>query len=176
MCIKYVKNVKIKNIVYFLNHIENYLSISALIIFFLAICINVFLRYFFNKPFVHGDEISRFLFVYMVFFGASNAVKNNKHIAVDYFMKTLPLSRKYKEIIEFFINILIIYFLITLIYWGFRFSYRVRFMISPSMEIPWIYIYIAIPLLAISMCIQYVEKVIKIMKEVKVNHGNGNNH
>lgn len=153
------KSVKIKNIAYVLNHIENYISIAALITFFGVICVSVFSRYVLGAPLIYVDEFSRFLFIFMVLFGASEAVKTKSHIAVRFIVTSLP--KKYKEIIEFFIDILIIFFLLNLIYWGILFSYRVRNMVTPAMEIPWIYIYSFIPLIATLMCLQYVLKVIK---------------
>ncbi len=157
------KSVKIKNIAYVLNHIENYISIAALIAFFGVICVSVFSRYVLGAPLIYGDEFSRFLFIFMVLFGASAAVKTKSHIAVSFITKSLP--KKHKEIIEFFIDILIIFFLLNLIYWGTLFAYRVRKMVTPAMEIPWIYIYSFIPLIATLMCVQYVLKNIKkIMK------------
>ena len=51
---------------------------------------NVVLRYGFNSGITQSEELSRWLFVWMVFCGAAVVLKEGGHIAVDFVVQALP--------------------------------------------------------------------------------------
>lgn len=51
---------------------------------------NVVLRYLFNSGITWSEEMSRYLFVFMIFAGAALALIQNKHLAVDMLVERLP--------------------------------------------------------------------------------------
>ncbi|MCX7779448.1 MAG: TRAP transporter small permease [Negativicutes bacterium] len=51
---------------------------------------NVFLRYFFNSGITWAEEMSRFLFVWIVFMGAIGALKDNNHLGFTSLVQKLP--------------------------------------------------------------------------------------
>lgn len=51
---------------------------------------NVLLRYFFNSGFTWAEELSRFLFVWIVFMGAIGALKDNNHLGFTSLVQKLP--------------------------------------------------------------------------------------
>lgn len=53
---------------------------------------NVVLRYLFNSGITWSEEMSRYLFVFMIFAGAALALIQNKHLAVDMLVERLPPS------------------------------------------------------------------------------------
>ncbi|WP_400164602.1 TRAP transporter small permease [Brevibacillus sp. TJ4] len=68
---------------------------------FMAVCLalmsilvfsNVVLRYALNSGIPWAEEMSRFLFVWMVFLGAIGALKDHGHLGVDLVIKKLPES------------------------------------------------------------------------------------
>jgi TRAP-type C4-dicarboxylate transport system permease small subunit len=64
---------------------------------FMAILVfgNVVLRYLFNSGITWSEEMSRFLFVWLIFLGAIGALKDNEHLGVDMLIKRLsPLLKK----------------------------------------------------------------------------------
>ncbi|NQD79515.1 TRAP transporter small permease [Pseudomonas seleniipraecipitans] len=61
------------------------LSVMALLVFG-----NVVLRYVFNSGITWSEEMSRYLFVFMIFFGAALALIQHKHLAVDMLVEHLP--------------------------------------------------------------------------------------
>jgi TRAP-type C4-dicarboxylate transport system permease small subunit len=55
---------------------------------------NVVLRYGFNSGIVFSEEVSRFLFVWMVFLGSVLMLRDNGHLGVHTVTKMLPLWGK----------------------------------------------------------------------------------
>jgi TRAP-type C4-dicarboxylate transport system permease small subunit len=70
---------------------------------------NVVLRYVFNSGITWSEEMSRFLFVWMVFLGSIAALKENMHLGVD--IVTNLLSRRWKKIFFIISNSLVLYVL-----------------------------------------------------------------
>jgi TRAP-type transport system small permease protein len=55
---------------------------------------NVVLRYGFNSGITFSEEVSRFLFIWVVFVGAVLTLRDNAHLGVHMVTKLLPLSGK----------------------------------------------------------------------------------
>ena len=55
---------------------------------------NVVLRYGFNSGIMFSEEVSRFLFVWMVFLGSDLMLRDNGHLGVHTVTKLLPLAGK----------------------------------------------------------------------------------
>jgi TRAP-type transport system small permease protein len=70
---------------------------------------NVLLRYLFNSGITWSEEMSRFLFVWMVFLGAIAALKDNMHLGVDLIVNALP--EKAKKVVFVISNLLVLYVL-----------------------------------------------------------------
>lgn len=67
-----------------------YLMALSLAIMFLAVFVNVLLRYLFGSGFPESEELSRLLFVWLIFLGATLAVGKNAHIGFDLVQSKLP--------------------------------------------------------------------------------------
>ena len=64
-------------------------SVVLLVIMSLLVIINVALRFIFNSSIVFSEEISRFLFIWVVYIGAIIAVRDDSHIYVDFLRNKL---------------------------------------------------------------------------------------
>lgn len=73
-------------------------------------------RYALNNPFVWAEEISTYLFIWIVFLGSGLAFQRRSHIALDYFVRLLPdpLSRRLHLVLSLFV----LAFLVLLGYQG----------------------------------------------------------
>jgi C4-dicarboxylate transporter DctQ subunit len=69
-------------------------SISGIILLFVtfSIFVDVFLRYFFNRPSTWITEVSTYLFLYIIFFSTSYALQSDLHIRVNFLTTYLPDS------------------------------------------------------------------------------------
>ena len=56
--------------------------------------LQVILRFAFHTGFAWGEEVSRFIFVWLVFLSIPYAVRNARHISIDFIREFLPVSIK----------------------------------------------------------------------------------
>ena len=96
-----VKN-KFNNIINTFNDVCTGLFFSAM---FITVFFSVVLRYFFGFTFRWTEELTRYLFIYMVFFGIPIAFRENIHAMIEYFRSTL--FKKISSIIQIFCELLI---------------------------------------------------------------------
>ena len=68
--------------------------ISMLGLMVVLVFMNVVLRYGFNSGITFSEEVSRFLFVWVVFLGAVLTLRDNGHLGVHTLTKVLPLRWK----------------------------------------------------------------------------------
>ncbi|WP_312198182.1 TRAP transporter small permease [Anaerospora hongkongensis] len=75
---------------------------------------NVILRYFFNSGLPWAEELSRFLFVWITFLGAIEAMKENKHLGFSSLIKKMkPRIQKLFYVISNIVMLYILYLLLT---------------------------------------------------------------
>ena len=55
-----------------------------------VVVVDVFLRYFFNKPLLFSDEITIYCMIYITFVGAAFTMKLRRHVNVDLLLIHLP--------------------------------------------------------------------------------------
>ena len=91
------------------NGILNVLIVLTLAMMCILVFGNVVLRYVFNSGITWSEEMSRFLFVWMVFLGAIAALKENMHLGVDIVINALP--HKAKKVVFIVSNLLVLYVL-----------------------------------------------------------------
>ncbi|WP_197046715.1 TRAP transporter small permease [Oceanobacillus salinisoli] len=109
--------------------------------------LEVFARNVLGFSFSWSGELSRFLLIWITFFGASAVYKRLEMPAFD--LLTAKLSEKKNGSIIFKItNLLIIVFSVIIAYSGFleSFSKTVRMQSTPSLNISMTYPYLAIPI------------------------------
>ena len=81
------------------------MSILALMV--ILVFGNVVLRYGFNSGIVFSEEVSRFLFIWLVFLGAVLMLKENGHLGVHTLTKRLPLAgQKFCKLISDLLTLL----------------------------------------------------------------------
>jgi TRAP-type C4-dicarboxylate transport system permease small subunit len=100
---------------------------------------NVVLRYLFNSGLTWAEELSRFLFVWLVFLGAIGAMKDNSHLGFTSLVQKLPNTLKK---IVFVISNVIVLFCIWVVFQG---SVEMTMMttqtLSPATGLPLSYMY-----------------------------------
>ncbi|PWF21447.1 TRAP transporter small permease [Corticimicrobacter populi] len=76
---------------------------------------NVVLRYAFNSGITWSEEMSRYFFVFMIFFGSVNAAMLGKHISVDMFVLRLaPGARRAARILACLLSLAVL----AILAWG----------------------------------------------------------
>ena len=91
-------------------------TVSGLILLFVtfSIFVDVFLRYFFDRPSIWITEVSTYLFLYIVFFGAAYALQEGLHIRVTFVVD--QLNDSIKRIIGLVTSLIAMFFTFVLLW------------------------------------------------------------
>jgi len=100
---------------------------------------NVVLRYAFHSGITWSEEMSRYLFVWMVFLGAIGALKDNDHLGVDVLLKKLPLGAK--RIVFILSNAIVLYVLWLLLDGSWKITMSSLETRAPATNLPLAYVY-----------------------------------
>lgn len=123
---------------------------------------NVIGRYFLESALAWSEEISRFLFIWLVFFGAILAYVNDEHLALDLLVKVLPT--KVSQMVAVIADLLVVYALSLITIGGYKITLENWAWLSPAAEIPYGYVYIVVPFTGAILIIQAVLKTIHHIK------------
>lgn len=110
---------------------------------------NVIMRYFFSASLTWAEEVSRFLFIWLIFLGAIVAFKDNAHLGVDTLVNRLtPKGKK----VLYVVNCFVILATMGLTLDG---SWRLTLLnvdqSSPAIGLPYAYVYSSGVVLSIGM-------------------------
>ena len=141
------------------------ITVSLLAFLLLVLTFNVFFqvlsRHFIKIPMVWTEEIARFSFIWCAFLGASLAVKNKAHFAVEILTKRF---QSLKKAFAVFVSVCMIIVSAVFLIQGTRYSVMGLDRISPTVNIKMIWIYISIPISALFMVFYIVEQLIIELK------------
>ena len=140
------------------------LVVVILAIMSLLVIVNVGLRFAFSSGIVVSEELSRFLFIWVVFLGSILAMKNDGHIYVDFIRKALPL--KIQSFIKLFCYLAMLYCCYLLCVGSYELYEFNMEDLSPVAQIPLGYIYISGSIGAIGMGIILFFKIISIILNI----------
>jgi TRAP-type transport system small permease protein len=148
-----------------LRAILRWFSISAMLIMLFVIFGQVITRYFFDWTPEWSEELSRFLFVWVVFLGSALIMGESGHLAVQF----LPLKfkgRPFGKFLDIVINISSYIFIGILFWQGLRMTRVMTFQMSPGMDIPMSYVYAVIPVSCVLMMLFVIRDSVKIIKGI----------
>jgi TRAP-type C4-dicarboxylate transport system permease small subunit len=152
-----------------ISHIFEKITVVLVACLLMVLTFNVFFqvlsRHLIKIPMVWTEEIARFSFIWCAFLGASLAVKNKAHFAVELLTKRfLSLRKAFAVFVSFCIMTVAGVFLIQ----GVRYSIMGLERISPTVNIKMIWIYASIPVSACLMLFYVVEQLIDELKTPEV--------
>ncbi|WP_252314168.1 TRAP transporter small permease [Sinobaca sp. H24] len=102
---------------------------------------NVVLRYGFSSGITWSEEMSRYLFVWIVFLGAIVAYKEKAHLAVDVLIGALP--RKLQKVLYTINNLIVITVLALFIDGGLQMFESASNSYGPATGVPLSFLYLA---------------------------------
>ena len=145
---------------------EAYICAALLFALVLVIGAEVIARYVFKSSFSWSNELSRFIFIWLVFIGSSYAVVNDNHIVIEALHNLFPA--KARSFLELAGDLVWIVFSIFIAYIGFSYCGTLMSGLgnnSAAMDIPIAYIYVSIPIGYLLMAVRILQRLIK--KHVK---------
>ena len=128
--------------------IAKYLEEIVLSLFFVNMCVFVLIqivsRYIFHSPLLFTEEVSRYSYVWITFFGMSMATKLENHIRIE--LVFIFIKGRAQAVINLAINLISLGLYAALVVIGFNYTRSNVVQLSPAMEISKAYIYVSLPL------------------------------
>jgi len=135
----------------------------------------VVMRYGFHKPPAWSIEASRFMFLWMVMFGAVLVTREKSHVEIDFIANLLPLKIRF-----FWLNLLrllMLAFCGVLVYYGVKILPIVGQANTPTLEMSMGWLYASVPAGGFLMGVYILELIIRSLREgyrsVRLEEGNG---
>ena len=147
-----------------LTFFEEWTLFISVIVALVALFVNVVLRYGFNYSLAWSEELVREVIIYTTFIGCSAAVKNRSMIKIDASVQLLP---KLKMPLTYFSNFVTMIFAGMMIYYGWlmvMMQYRTH-QKTIIMEIPYVILYLILPLMGIMMLIRAIQVIYQDINE-----------
>lgn len=123
----------------FSNKLLNIAIAFSLAAMSIAVFGNVVLRYVFNSGLTWSEEISRYLFVWMVFLGAIAALKDKMHLGVDIVVN--PLPKKLQKVVFLISNAIVLYLLWLVLQGSWKMTILNMNSTGPATGMPLSYLY-----------------------------------
>ncbi len=133
-----------KAIIDWYHRILTWLMVATVAILIVPVTLQIISRYTQLIPsYIWTEELSRFLFIWMVMLGAMIGIREHTHFEVDVWPELKPKANALLRIVS---HLFVLVFALVFIWWGIQF---VRFgwnQLSELAELPMPYIFVAWPL------------------------------
>lgn len=149
------------------NNIEEFFVIILLFIMTVVVFWQVVCRFVLKASLPWSEELSRYILVWVTFLGASIGVKRGAHIGVEAFLLLLP--KKVRGYMNYVIAAICVVFCLIVFKesLGIIEKQFVNSQVSPAMQIPMWWAYLAVPVGMILMSIRFIQTAIKMKGEVQ---------
>ena len=117
-------------------------TILVLVVLVLVVGAQVFARYVLNHSLFWSEELARYLFIYVVFLGATIALRHGQHIQVSFFADRLPSALRWADAI--LVDLLLLAFTGTVFWQSVRLAGVVWTVPMVSLPLPWTFVYLGI--------------------------------
>ncbi len=125
------------------------------------VAIQIFLRYGLGHPFVWADELANWLFVWVIYLGASVLVRYDAHLTVG--IVTDHLSPRVNQWRKLFVNLLVLAFLSLLFFQTVALLQKFAFTPSAAMGVPMGFFFGCGMVFATVALIEYLRQTISLM-------------
>ncbi len=138
-------------------------TIAGLVLLFVtfSIFIDVFLRYFFNRPSIWVTEVSSYLFLYIIFLGTAYSLQQGLHIRVTFLLDRF--SPAMVRIFDLITSLMAILFCVVLLWqtsnmaWS---AYKESWTSPTMLSAPYVYIYVSMVFGSLLLLITFILKAI----------------
>ena len=122
----------------------NWLLVGTIAILLVPVTMQIISRYTALIPsYIWTEELSRFLFIWMIMLGAMIAVREGTHLDVDLWPDLSPRTEAVTQIVA---SLFVLVFACVFVYWGVKFVQFGWDQQSELAELPMTFIFIAWPL------------------------------
>ena len=142
------------------------LGLMSVIVFF-----NVVSRYAFDKAFAWSEEISLFMFTWVIFLGALIAFKRHRHLGFDLILNILP--KGIQKVAILISHVATGACLIILLIGGIEYYFQTIGWPAPGTQIPYGIINAVIPFSAFCMLLLLIKDIVVLLRGGKAEHQGG---
>lgn len=145
---------KIKKFYHVLMKIEECIFCVILLAMAGVVTLQVFFRYVLGDPLTWTEELSRFLFVWLIAFAAGYSVSTREHIKVELIVDLLP--KKVQKILDVIMSILPLGVFVYLIPTCVQFMIQQNRLKSTALRLPYSYVYGAVVVASVLLVIHLI--------------------
>lgn len=124
--------------------LENGMVVTLIVVMSVAVFAQVLFRYAMEIPLSWTEELSRYCLIWLTFIGASLALREKGHFALEYLLEKLP--DRMRLLAELGLLLVIEVFLGVMLYTGLVMLPITALQVSASLRITMDYVYLAIPI------------------------------
>lgn len=145
--------------------LDQYIAGFFLLITVIIVILNIGMRYFFNSPIRSAEEIATICFIWATFIGGASCYRQKMHMGID--ILTQLLSKKIKNIIEIFINFIVMILNATFAYLSIIFSFNAYQKPTAVLGISSIYVNFSLVVGFLLIFIYSLMNIYEVLKELK---------
>ena len=145
--------------------IEQFICAAAMFALVCTVSWGVVERYILRMGSGWPDELARYLCIWAMMIGVGLCVARGAHVGVEAFVRMLP--DHFQRPLEFTAHVMCCAFTVCLSYVGFQYFGRLlrSMQLTPTIEFPIAYCYLAIPVGGVLMTIHYLIKIVAFKEE-----------
>lgn len=133
---------------------NRWMLIALLASMSLIIFANVALRYLTNASIEWAEEVARHMMIWLTFTGAGLVLRYGGHIAVENMQDAFP--RPFAQFVRILVAVLMFAFFALMTWYGWLYMERAMFQMTAATQIPFGYIYAAIPIGGLMLGIHFM--------------------
>lgn len=158
------------------NNLEEYLLVVSLVINVLLVFLQVIMRTVFKNSLTWSEELSRYIFIWQIWLGASIALKYNEHIRATLIYSFLK-NKKVQAAIGLLADLIWFLFCAYMVVNGkdLLVSMAARRAVSSGLRLPLVYVYSVFPLASFLVCVRMLGVLGKDVKKLFIKGEEGGN-
>lgn len=145
---------------------EEWLGVCLLIALVGTVVLQIFFRYVVGKPLIWTEELSRFLFIWMIMLYAGHCVSAKLHIRVEVLVDFMP--KGVQKALEIIMQLLGLVFFVYLIPSAWQLTIAQHRIISSALRFPYSFVYGSVVVGAILIIAHIVENLILTLFDKEV--------
>ncbi|MEW6228707.1 MAG: TRAP transporter small permease [Bacillota bacterium] len=138
--------LRLEKLVFRLAELVLFVLMLALVV---TVVLQVTFRYFLHRSLYWSVELSRFLFVWLVFLGAAVGVHMNSHVSIDAVVKAVPEGTR--RMMRLLTTAVSAAFLLLVTYYGLSLALQTMGSPSEALKIPYGWLYVSVPISSLMM-------------------------
>jgi TRAP-type C4-dicarboxylate transport system permease small subunit len=132
----------IKLILHITDRLFALLSVLALLAIVAVVILQVFSRFLLPSSPIWTEELSRYLFIYLIVMGSGLVISKNQHVRLELFQSALNAT--WTKVYQLFCHLLAGGFSIYILPYAYKYAQVGRWQTSPALEVPMYWAFLSV--------------------------------